>query len=152
MSQRYGAFDELQIVMDNTTDCYLVYYRVYRTQGAIVSKNSFDPDDHCLGRIDKFSLAPPHNVSSLKSQIAKAEGGITKKIRIFKDTDGEVLMREFIFVPLLAEVYPGCTVENHIGVICGEEEDARWSFRVVWDPTFTKPFKAGYTSSAYAYL
>ena len=148
---RYSASDELQIAIDNTTDYYLVYYRVYRKQGAIVSKTSFDPDDNFLGRIDKFSIAPPHNVSSLKSRIAKVEGGITKKIRIFKDTDGEVLMREFDAVPLLAEVYPGCTVENPIAVICGEEEDTRWPLGVVWDPTFTKPFRADYTSSAYAY-
>ncbi|KIJ90360.1 hypothetical protein K443DRAFT_116699, partial [Laccaria amethystina LaAM-08-1] len=123
-----------------------VYYRVYRTQGAIVLKTSSDPDDNYLGRIDKFSIAPPHNVSSLKSRIAKAEGGITKKIRIFKDTDGEVLMREFDVVPLLAEVYPGCTVENPMAVVCGEEEDTRWSLGMVWDPTFTKPFRADYTS------
>jgi hypothetical protein len=148
---RSGAFDEPQILIDNTTNYYLVYYRVYRTQGAIVSKTSSDPDDNYLGRIDKFSIAPPHNVSSLKSRIAKAEGGITKKIRIFKDTDGEVLMREFDVVPLLAEVYPGCTVENPMAVVCGEEEDTRWSLGMVWDPTFTKPFRADYTSSTYAY-
>lgn len=147
----YGAFDELQIPMDNTTDYYIVYYRVYRTQGAMVSKTSFDPDDNFLGRIDKFSIAPPHNVFSLKSRIAKVEGGITKKIKIFKDTDGEVLMREFDAVPLLAEVYPGCTMENPIAVICREEEDTRWSLGVVWDPTFTKPLRADYTSSTYAY-
>lgn len=121
-----------------------VCYRVYRTQGAIVLKTSFDPDDNLLGRIDRFSIAPPHNVSSLKSRIANIEG-ITKKIKIYKDTDGEVLLREFDAVPLLAEVYPGCNVENPIAVIYGEEEDRIWFLGVVWDPTFTKPFRADYT-------
>lgn len=58
-------------------------------------------------------------------------------------------MREFDVVPLLADVYPGRTMENPIAVICGEE-DTSWSLRVVWDPTLTKPFRADHTSSTYA--
>ncbi|KAJ6554297.1 hypothetical protein B0H19DRAFT_1262678 [Mycena capillaripes] len=57
-----------------------VYYRVYSPDGAIPSKTAFEPRNPFVGRIPARSVPPPHNVTSLKRCLAKAEN--------FADPDG----------------------------------------------------------------
>ncbi|EDR05357.1 uncharacterized protein LACBIDRAFT_303247 [Laccaria bicolor S238N-H82] len=55
-----------------------VYYWLYKDEGAMTSKTSFDPDDSSLSQIDVLSIMPLQTVSSLRSQIVNAEGSVCK--------------------------------------------------------------------------
>jgi hypothetical protein len=83
------------------------------------SKTVFDRNDTSLGRIDTLSVAPPYSVASLKSCIAKAEGIVDREIQLFKDTDGEALMKDADRASFLAETYPGCLEDDPLALVCG---------------------------------
>ena len=51
----------------------LVYYRIYAEDGAIPSMTPAAPSNPFLGRIKARSVAPPHNVQTVKLGIAKVE-------------------------------------------------------------------------------
>ncbi|EDR05864.1 uncharacterized protein LACBIDRAFT_329317 [Laccaria bicolor S238N-H82] len=119
-----------------------VYYRLYEEEGAMTSKTSFDPDDSSLGHINTLSIAPPQTVSSLRSQIVKAEGIADRKIQLFGDMDGEVPMNDNDHLTFRAQVYPGHVEDEPITLVCSQEKAEKKQKnalgRVVRDPTFNK--------------
>ncbi|EDR05862.1 uncharacterized protein LACBIDRAFT_302440 [Laccaria bicolor S238N-H82] len=117
-----------------------VYYRLYEEEGAMTSKTSFDPDDSSLGHINTLSIAPPQTVSSLRSQIVKAEGIADRKIQLFGDMDGEVPMNDNDHISFRAQVYPGHVEDEPITLVCSQvkAEKKQKIGRVVPDPTFNK--------------
>ncbi|EDR05869.1 uncharacterized protein LACBIDRAFT_329325 [Laccaria bicolor S238N-H82] len=122
-----------------------VYYRLYEEEGAMTSKTSFDSDDSSLGRVDTLSIAPPQTVSSLRSQIVKAEGITGRKIQLFGDMDGEVPMNDNDHISFQAQVFPGHIEDEPITLVCSQEKAERKQKNVrgqaVRDPTFNKPLK-----------
>ncbi|EDR04150.1 uncharacterized protein LACBIDRAFT_330720 [Laccaria bicolor S238N-H82] len=124
-----------------------VYYRLYEEEGAMASKTSFDPDDSSLGRIDTFSIVPPQTVSSLKSQIVKAEGIADRKIQLFGDMDGEVPMNDNDHMSLRAQVYPGHVEDEPITLVCSPKkaEKTQKDTQLVPEPSFNKKLKGSIT-------
>ncbi|KAJ7486333.1 hypothetical protein B0H11DRAFT_1671155, partial [Mycena galericulata] len=51
-----------------------VYYRLYNRGGEESSIRSFDTSEPALGRVERESLAPPRNATSVKRRIARVEG------------------------------------------------------------------------------
>lgn len=82
----------------------------------MASKTSIDSDDSSLGRIDVSSIAPPQIVSSLKSMVMKAEGLFDRKVQLFEDMDGEVLMDDNDHISFQALAYPGHVEDEPIAI------------------------------------
>ena len=80
---------------------------MFDEQGEVNSKTAFDINDASLGRVDTLSVAPPYTVAALKSRIVKAEGIFSWEIRLFEDSDGEILMKDVDKSSFLAETFPG---------------------------------------------
>jgi len=99
-----------------------VYYRIYDKGGSIATKMSFDTDDEFLGRVDTLSVPPPHTVANLGFRIASAECVVKNKIRLFKDTDGDAVMKDNDQLSLFAQTYPGCAEDDPIAVVVCEDE------------------------------
>jgi len=58
-------------------------------------------------------------VASLKSCIAKAEGIADQEVQLFKDTEGEVLMKDTDRASFLAETFPGCLEDDPLALVYG---------------------------------
>ncbi|EDR06553.1 uncharacterized protein LACBIDRAFT_328793 [Laccaria bicolor S238N-H82] len=108
--------------------CLAVYYRLYKEEGAVASKTSFDSEEFSLGRINILSVAPPRTVARLKSRVMQAEGlsSFWYNIQLFKDIDGEVPMNgnDPVCHPQ-AYNYPGCVADEPITIIY-EHHDEAW--------------------------
>ena len=115
----------------------------------MASKTSFDPDDSSLGRIDTLSIAPPQTVSSLRSQIVKAEAIADRNIQMFGDMDGEVPMNDNDHMSFRAQVYPGHVEDEPITLVCSQKkaEEKQKDAHVVPDPRFNKKLKGSITWS-----
>ena len=98
-----------------------VYYRLYDEDGALASKMAFDSEDSSLGRIDTHSIPPPQTLSSLRFQVTKAEGFVTRTVQLYQDMDGEVLMTDNAHLPLQTQCYPGHLEDEPIAIVCGQE-------------------------------
>ena len=104
------------------------------------SKTAFDKNNTCLGRIDTVSVAPPYTVSSLKSRIAKAEGIVDGEIKLFKDIDGEALMKDADRASFHSETFPGCLEDDPLALVYGPNKPGQRS-------TMTKPIRANFKVS-----
>ena len=82
----------------------------------MASKTSFDSDDPSLGRVDVASIAPPQLVSSLSSVVMKSEGLFDRKVQLFEDMDGEVLMNDNDHISFQAQAYPGHVEDEPIAI------------------------------------
>jgi len=78
-----------------------------------------DKNNTCLGCVDTLSVAPPYTVASLKSHIAKAKGIVDWEIQLFKDTDGEALMKDADCASFLAETFLGCLEDVPLTLVYG---------------------------------
>ncbi|EDQ99230.1 uncharacterized protein LACBIDRAFT_296005 [Laccaria bicolor S238N-H82] len=94
-----------------------VYYRVYGEESEVNTKAAFNESDTTLGRIDTLSIAPPCTVGSLKSRVMKVEGIADQEIRLFKDTDSEVQMKDTGRALSFAETFPGCVEDDPLAVV-----------------------------------
>jgi len=99
------------------------------------SKTTFDRNDTSLGHIDTLSVAPPYTVASLKSRIVKAEGIADQEVQLFKDTEGEVLMKDADRASFLAETFPGCLEDDPLALVYGPKMLSQKS-------TMTRPIRA----------
>jgi len=86
------------------------------------SKTTFDTTDTCLGHVDTLSVAPPYTVASLKSRIVKAEGVVDREIQLYKNTNGEALMKDADPVSFLAETFPGCLAADPLALVYGPKK------------------------------
>jgi hypothetical protein len=102
-----------------------VYYRLYDEDGVLASKMSFDSEDSSMGRIETLSVPPPQTVSSLSSQVMKAEGFVARTAQLFQDMDGEVPMTDNDHLPLQAQAYPGHFEDEPITIVCGQESSGK---------------------------
>lgn len=97
-----------------------IYYRPYSLEGAIKSKTCFDESDIYLGRIDTFSVPPPHTIASLTACIARIEGLVvpdTEEIQIFKDVASEVPMSTDATLSLTEDAYLGNDQDDPVAVV-----------------------------------
>jgi hypothetical protein len=85
-----------------------VYYRLYDDDSEAVSKMSFDESDSSLGRIDIFTIPPPHTVASLKDCLVHVEGVSGHDFQLLENEDGEVALDDGDDIALLTNNYfPG---------------------------------------------
>ncbi|EDR00779.1 uncharacterized protein LACBIDRAFT_333821 [Laccaria bicolor S238N-H82] len=84
-----------------------VYYRLYDDDGEVVSKTSFDESDSSLGRIDIFTIPPPHTVASLKDRLIHVEGVLGHDVQLLENEDGEVTLNDGDVISLLTDNCPG---------------------------------------------
>jgi len=84
-----------------------VYYRLYDNDGEAVSKTSFDESDSSLGRIDTFTIPPPHRVASLKDCLVHVEGVLGNDVQLLENEDGEVTLNDGDAIALLIDDFPG---------------------------------------------
>ena len=70
-----------------------------------------------MGRINTLSVAPPFNVSSLKSRLAKVEGVGDKNSQIFEDLSADNPMNDSDGITLLTDQYPGSTVDEPMAFV-----------------------------------
>ena len=84
-----------------------VYYRLYDDDGEAVSKTSFDEDDSSMGRIDTYTIPPPHTVASLKERLIHVEGVLGHDVQLLENEDGEVTLNDSDAIALLTDNCPG---------------------------------------------
>jgi hypothetical protein len=84
-----------------------VYYRFYDDDSEAVSKTSFDESDSSLGRIDIFTMPPPHTVASLKNRLVHVEGVSGNDVQLLENEDGEVTLNDGDDIALLTDDFPG---------------------------------------------
>jgi len=84
-----------------------VYYRLYDDDGEAVSKTSFDENDSSLGRIDIFTIPPPHTVAFLKDRLVHVEGVSSHDVQLLENDDGEVTLNDADAIALLTDDFPG---------------------------------------------
>ena len=80
-----------------------MYYRLYDDDGEAVSKTSFDESDSSLGRIDIFTIPPPHLVVSLKDCLTHVEGVSGHDVELLENDDGEVTLNDGDAIALLTD-------------------------------------------------
>ena len=74
--------------------------------------------DTSLGRINVFSIPLPHNGTSLKARISKAEKVLAENVKLFKDNSGENTLNDNDDVDFLSDTYPGVVVDDPVAVVC----------------------------------
>jgi hypothetical protein len=84
-----------------------VYYRLYDDDGEAVSKTSFDESDPSLGRINTFTIPPPHTVASLKDCLVHVEGVSGHDVQLLENEDGEVTLNDGDAIAFLTDNFPG---------------------------------------------
>ena len=99
------------------------------------SKTAFDKSNTCLGRVDTVSVAPPYTAASLKFRIAKVEGIVDGEIHLFKDIDGEALMKDADRVSFHSGTFPGCLEYDPLALVYGPNTPGQRS-------TMTQPIRA----------
>jgi hypothetical protein len=105
-----------------------VYYRVFFEEGAVPTLHPATPDDPFLGRILATSIAPPHNVASIKSGLATHErmNYGRDSIRFFTGSP----MDDTMLIDILKRTGAGSTPENAVAVIVRLPDDiADWGER-----------------------
>lgn len=76
-----------------------------------------------MGRIDTFSVPPPHTIASLTACIARIEGLVAQdtpsieEIQTFKDAASEAPMRTDATLSLTEDAYPGNDEDDPVAVV-----------------------------------
>jgi len=110
-----------------------LYYRVYKTSGAVRSKQPADSNDPSIGRISVDSVPPPHTAASIMRCISKTEKlEYSNGSQLFIDPFSESPIGEE-HVSILTGDPPGSTPENPMAFV----EDPH--------PTFNKRMRVLYT-------
>ena len=91
-----------------------VYYRLYDENSEAGSKTSFDESDFSLGRIDIFTIPPPHTVASLKDRLVQVEGVSGNDVQLLEDEDGEATLNDDDPIALLTDNFPGSKEDQPI--------------------------------------
>ena len=91
-----------------------MYYRLYDDDIEAVSKTSFDESDSSLGRIDTFTVPPPHTVASLKDCLVHVEGVPGHDVQLLENEDGEVILNDGDVIALLSDNFPGSKEDQPI--------------------------------------
>ena len=91
-----------------------MYYRLYDNDGEAVSKTLFDESDSSLGRIDIFTIPPPHTVASLKHRLVHVEGVSGNDVQLLETEDGEVTLNDGDAIALLTDDFPGSKEDQPI--------------------------------------
>ena len=67
-----------------------------------------------MGRLDIFSIPPPHAVASLKDRLVHVEGVSGNDVQLLENEDGEVTLNDDDAIALLTDNFPGSTEDHPI--------------------------------------
>ena len=104
------------VLFENRPYKFSVYYRVYDDDGDIMSKTSFDENNPSLGRINTFSVPPPHIVSNLKNCIIKSEDLSGHNTQLFEDEASESAINDSDATTLLSDTFPGFIEDQPVAI------------------------------------
>jgi hypothetical protein len=91
----------------------VVYYRFYNKNGAISSKQSTDPTNPAVGRINSDSVPPPHTAASMKRCLYKLEELDDRKgSQLFNDIKSKSPIGDRQYIAIRGSGRLGSTPEN----------------------------------------
>ena len=67
-----------------------------------------------MGRLDIFTIPPPHTVASLKDRLVHIEGVSGNDVQLLENEDGEVSLNDDDAIALLTDNFPGSTEDQPI--------------------------------------
>ena len=67
-----------------------------------------------MGRIDIFTLPPPHTVTCLKDRLVHVEGVSGSDVQLYKNEDGEVTLNDGDPIALRSDDFPGSNEDQPI--------------------------------------
>ena len=67
-----------------------------------------------MGRLDIFTIPPPHTVASLKDRLVHIEGVSGNDVQLLENEDGEVTLNDDDVIALLTDNFPGSTEDQPI--------------------------------------
>ena len=67
-----------------------------------------------MGRLDIFSIPPPHTVASLKNRLVHVEGVLGNDVQLLENEDGEVTLNDGDAIALLPDDFPGSREDQAI--------------------------------------
>ena len=101
---------------------------------------SFDERDSSLGRIDKFTIPPPHTVASLQYCLVHAEGVSDSDVQLLENEDGEVTLNDGDTIALLTDNCLGSKEGQPI--VFTYSRNASDKTTALEDPSFSKRLTA----------
>ena len=67
-----------------------------------------------MGRLDIFTIPPPHTVASLKDRLVHLEGVSGSDVQLLENEDGEVTLNDGGAIALLTDDFPGSNEDQPI--------------------------------------
>ena len=67
-----------------------------------------------MGRLDIFTIPPPHTVASLKDRLVHVEGVSGHDVQLLENEDGEVTLNDGDAIAFLTDNFPGSTEDQPI--------------------------------------
>ena len=67
-----------------------------------------------MGRLDIFTIPPPHTVASLKDRLVHVEGVSGNDVQLPEDEDGEATLNDGDAIALLTDDFPGSKEDQPI--------------------------------------
>ena len=94
-----------------------MFYRIYKDDGAVLSKQAANPNDPSVGRISVNSVPPPHTAVSIMRCISKTEQlDSSKPSQLFVNISSESPIGEGR-VSILTSNRPGSTLEDPMAFV-----------------------------------
>lgn len=122
---RYCTYVHLIIIISLLLTAILlikVYYQLYKNNGDIHSKASFDPEEPSLGRIRALHVAPPHTATSIKRCVAKNEQNpLLASGQLYANISGDTPVDD-VHVSLFSVNGPGSTPDDPMALVQGSEQ------------------------------
>jgi hypothetical protein len=104
-----------------------VYYRVYLKGGAVKPKNSISKkigNDPSIGYIMALSIAPPHNVKSLKQSLCSHEGIEARHhVKLFLSASSFSPMGNSRQISILEDTGVGSKLDDPLALVVDSEEE-----------------------------
>jgi len=113
--------------------------RLHDDNGEAVSKTSFEESDSSLGRIDLFTILPPHTVASLKDHLVRVEGALGHDIQLLENKGGEVALNDGDAIALLTDNLQGSKEEPIVFTYARNVSD---KMMALGSPSFSKHLTA----------
>ena len=67
-----------------------------------------------MGRLDIFTIPPPHTVAFLKERLVHVEGVSGNDAQLLENQDGEVTLNDGDTIALLTDDFPGSTEDQPV--------------------------------------
>jgi hypothetical protein len=91
---------------------------VYTEDEAVISRHAVDPEESYLARVMSSSVAPPHNVASLKACICKLEDiNDPVSVNLFASRSSRSVLADHKQIAITSSPGPGYKAEDPIALV-----------------------------------